>query len=244
MLFYIREKVEYTGAEKQKIQEEDTVDKNRHQTSETFRLSALLALSGGFQDAYTYNVRDGVFSNAQTGNVVLMSQNLMMGQWKNALHYLFPVVTFALGVLVAEGIHWRYQESKRFHWRQIVVALEIAVLLLAGFIPESLNMAATMLVSFSCAMQVQTFRKVHGYGYASTMCIGNLRSGTESLAIYFRERQAGALKKALHYYGIIFVFAVGAGLGGIVSVSVGLPAIWVSPVLLTAAFLLMNREKM
>ena len=76
------------------------------------------------------------------------------------------------------------------------------------------------------------------------MCIGNLRSGTESLAIYFRERQAGALKKALHYYGIIFVFAVGAGLGGIVSVSVGLPAIWVSPVLLTAAFLLMNREKM
>ena len=162
MLFYIREKVEYTGAEKQKIQEEDTVDKNRHQTSETFRLSALLALSGGFQDAYTYNVRDGVFSNAQTGNVVLMSQNLMMGQWRNALHYLFPVVTFALGVLVAEGIHWRYQESKRFHWRQIVVALEIAVLLLAGFIPESLNMAATMLVSFSCAMQVQTFRKVHG----------------------------------------------------------------------------------
>ena len=63
------------------------MDKIRHQTSETFRLSALLALSGGFQDAYTYNVRDGVFSNAQTGNVVLMSQNLMMGQWGKALHY-------------------------------------------------------------------------------------------------------------------------------------------------------------
>ena len=36
------------------------------QTSETFLLSAVLALSGGFQDAYTYNVRDEVFSNAQT----------------------------------------------------------------------------------------------------------------------------------------------------------------------------------
>ena len=36
------------------------------QTSETFLLSAILALSGGFQDAYTYNVRDKVFSNAQT----------------------------------------------------------------------------------------------------------------------------------------------------------------------------------
>ena len=56
------------------------------QTSETFLLSAVLALSGGFQDAYTYNVRDEVFSNAQTGNIVLMSQHLMEGDWMTALH--------------------------------------------------------------------------------------------------------------------------------------------------------------
>ena len=63
--------------------------KNRElrQTSETFLLSAILALSGGFQDAYTYNARDEVFSNAQTGNVVLMSQHLMMGDFKIALRY-------------------------------------------------------------------------------------------------------------------------------------------------------------
>ena len=49
--------------------------KQKMQTSETFLLSAILAVSGGFQDAYTYNVRGEVFSNAQTGNVVLMSQH-------------------------------------------------------------------------------------------------------------------------------------------------------------------------
>ncbi|MDY5665615.1 MAG: YoaK family protein, partial [Blautia sp.] len=47
------------------------------QMSEAFINSVFLALSGGFQDAYTYNTRDGVFSNAQTGNVVLMSQHFM-----------------------------------------------------------------------------------------------------------------------------------------------------------------------
>ena len=47
------------------------------QTSESFRLSAILAFSGGFQDAYAYNMRDHVFANAQTGNVVLMSQNFI-----------------------------------------------------------------------------------------------------------------------------------------------------------------------
>ena len=45
------------------------------QMSEAFITCVFLALSGGFQDAYTYFVRDGVFSNAQTGNVVLMSQS-------------------------------------------------------------------------------------------------------------------------------------------------------------------------
>ena len=39
--------------------------------------SEFLALSGGFQDAYTYNARNEVFCNAQTGNVVLMSQHFM-----------------------------------------------------------------------------------------------------------------------------------------------------------------------
>ena len=219
------------------------MEKIRHQTSETFRLSALLALSGGFQDAYTYNVRDRVFSNAQTGNVVLMSQHLMMGKWAEALHYLFPVIAFAMGVFVAERVQQKYKYRSCIHWRQIIVALEIAILFLVGFIPAQFNMAATMLVSFSCAMQVQTFRKVHGYGYASTMCIGNLRAGTESLAVYLRDKKPGALKKAVHYYGIILIFAVGAGLGGVMSLHIGLRAIWISPVLLTAACLLMNYEK-
>lgn len=161
------------------------------QTSETFLLSAILALSGGFQDAYTYNVRNGVFSNAQTGNVVLMSQHLMEGNWMRALHYLFPVLAFAFGVLVAERIGHTYKNARKIHWRQIVVLIEILILLAVGFMPQKFNMAATMLVSFACAMQVQTFRKVNGYGYASTMCIGNLRSGTESLSVYIREPPGG-----------------------------------------------------
>ena len=180
-------------------------NKLKKQTSETFRLSAILAISGGFQDAYTYNVRDEVFSNAQTGNVVLMSQNFMSGEWIRGLHYLFPIIAFALGVFVAERIQKRLKYVKKIHWRQIIVLMELAILFVVGLIPDSYNMAATMLVSFACSMQVQTFRKVNGYGYASTMCIGNLRSGTESLSIYMREKKPEILKKALHYYGITII---------------------------------------
>lgn len=218
------------------------IEKSKIQTLETFVLSAILAMSGGFQDAYTYNVRKEVFSNAQTGNIVLMSQHIMMGELMKGLSYLFPVVAFALGVLVAERIGHRYKGAKRIHWRQIIVAIEIVILFAVGFIPERYDMLATMLVSFSCSMQVQAFRKVNGYGYASTMCIGNLRSGTESLSIYLREKQHGALKKAAHYYGIIFIFAIGAGIGGICSLHIGIRAIWISSILLAIVCAMMIKE--
>ena len=168
------------------------------QMSEAFINSIFLAMSGGFQDAYTYFTRDKVFSNAQTGNVVLMSQHFMMGEWKDGLKYLLPLLAFAFGVLAAERIQAQFRFARRLHWRQGILLLEIAILLIVGFLPQTLNMTATILVSFSCAMQVQAFRKVDGYSYASTMCIGNLRSGTASLSMYFRERRPEFLKQALY----------------------------------------------
>ena len=44
------------------------------QMSESFPTAAFLSISGGLQDAYTYVFRGKVFANAQTGNIVLLSQ--------------------------------------------------------------------------------------------------------------------------------------------------------------------------
>ena len=213
--------------------------KQKMQTSETFLLSAILAVSGGFQDAYTYNVRGEVFSNAQTGNVVLMSQHFLMGDWYKALHYLFPIVAFAFGVLVAEQIGHKYKYAKHIHWRQIIVVIEMTLLFVVGFIPAKYNMAANMIVSFACSMQVQTFRKVNGYAFASTMCIGNIRSGMESLCIYGKTKDKEKLYKAGHYLGIIGMFAVGAAVGGHLILLLHERTIWVSCGLLFVGFLLM-----
>lgn len=212
------------------------------QTSESFRLSALLSISGGLQDAYTYNIRGKVFANAQTGNVVLMSQNFMSGDFRRGLYYLCPLVAFSLGVFVTERIEHTFKENKGIHWRQMVLAVEMVALAVVGFLPQELNLLANALVSFSCAMQVQAFRKVHGYGYASTMCIGNLRSGTESLSQYLRTRDRVALRKALHFFGIILIFAIGAGLGGILSGVLGIRTIWISVAILLAVTLMMTKE--
>ena len=212
------------------------------QTSESFRLSAILSFSGGLQDAYTYNVRGNVFANAQTGNVVLMSQNLMMGNWNSGIRYMLPLISFAAGVFITEQVEYRYKSSSSVHWRQIILLIEIMLLGIVGLMPTGMNTAANMLVSFTCAMQVQAFRKVHGYGYASTMCIGNLRSGTESLSQFLRNRNQASLNKALHFFGIILIFAIGAGAGGIMSNILYVRTIWVSTFLLAAVTVMMIKE--
>lgn len=199
--------------------------------------------SGGLQDAYTYNVRDKVFANAQTGNVVLMSQNFMQGNYMQGLHYMCPLLSFALGIFVAERIENRYKNMEKIHWRQIILLIEMLALIIVGFLPAEMNMIANILVSFSCAMQVQTFRKVHGYGYASTMCIGNLRSGTESLSQYLRNKNKDSLYKALHFFGIILIFAIGAGIGGVLSGTLGLKTIWISVAIMLVVTIMMSREE-
>ena len=155
--------------------------RKKGQMSESAAVVAVLCISGGFQDAYTYNCRDEVFANAQTGNMVLMGQNFAMGNWRLGVRYLLPVAAFAVGIYGAEKIRRRFSRSEAIHWRQIVVLLEAVLLFAAGFFPQQINLFANMLVSFVCAMQVQSFRKLNGNAYATTMCIGNLRADRKSV---------------------------------------------------------------
>ena len=213
------------------------------QTSESFLLSALLSFSGGLQDAYTFNLRDNVFANAQTGNVVLMSQNFMTGKYMTGLRYICPLIAFVLGIFIADVVENKYKHSKKLHWRQMILVMEMISLSIVGMIPFSMNMVANMIVSFSCAMQVQTFRTVRGYGYASTMCIGNLRSGTESFSKFLRLRDRKDFVDSLYYFGIILIFAVGAGLGGVLSARWGFKTIFISCVILLIANLTMIEKR-
>ena len=127
--------------------------------SEAFLTVAFLSLSGGLQDAYTYILRGHVFANAQTGNIVLLAQAVMNREPERIFSYLMPLAFFAAGIAAAEWV--RLRES-RLHWRQWVLLAEILILFSVGFMPETINPLANGLVSFSCAMQVQAFRKILG----------------------------------------------------------------------------------
>lgn len=202
-----------------------------------YGVSLALATVGGFLEAYTYVTRDGVFANAQTGNIARMGLNLAQGNILLTLRYLIPVIAFMAGVTLSLQLRRLRQD-----WERIILLLEIALLFLVGLIPTgSLNMLATVTVSFVCALQVESFRKFGENAFASTMCTGNLRIATEHLNRYFADKSRTELNTALQYYGIDLVFACAVLVGYWVTSTFGVRAVWF-PILIPAALLILLRR--
>jgi uncharacterized membrane protein YoaK (UPF0700 family) len=211
------------------------------QRSESISVGALLALVGGFLDAYTYFSRGGVFANAQTGNMVLLGLRLSEGHWNEAMYFLLPIIAFAAGVLLAELVQSFMKTCKIVHWRQIIIGLEALLLFGIGFVSDGpLNPYVNITVSFVCALQVESFRTLHGLAYATTMCTGNLRSGTELLFRYLKDKNRALLTASLKYYSIILFFIGGAIVGMFATRSLGERAVWLPCALLMLILILLH----
>ncbi len=211
---------------------------NSKQMSESILCGILLALSGGSMDAYSYLFRDKVFANAQTGNMLLFGVNMAEGNFAIALKYLCPILVFTIGIILADCIRYHISND-RIHWRQLVVGLEAAALLCVAFIPTVYNPLANAIISLACGMQVEAFRKIEGNSIATTMCIGNLRSGTSNLDNFILTKDGKYIKRAALYYGIIATFILGAIIESILIKWVGSLAIIASSFLLLVTLLLM-----
>lgn len=207
------------------------------QISESIEMGVIMALAGGFMDAYSYIGRGGVFANAQTGNMLLAAVNLSSADPSSSLRHLFPVIAFALGIMMADLVHERFVSV--LHWRQETVLVEAAILFVVSCLPESQNLLANCLTSLACGMQVESFRKIHGHGIATTMCIGNLRSALQNVDDFIITHNRGFLFNGLLYFGVIAMFMTGAVLGNACIGWFGLRAIAVASILLALAFSVM-----
>ena len=206
------------------------------QMSESIKLGVILAIAGGFMDAYSYMCRGKVFANAQTGNILLLGINISERNWHMAL---VPVLAFAIGIALADLVKIRTKNLTLLHWRQISVFCEAVILLSVSFIPQDFNLVANALTSLACGIQVESFRKIHGNGIATTMCIGNLRSATQHMCSYANTKDKEYIKKGLLYYGIIFFFVIGAVIGNACVEMFAEKALLIASAILAVAFVMM-----
>lgn len=213
-------------------------EKMKGQISDSIPCGIILALSGGCMDAYSYIFRGHVFANAQTGNILLFGVSFANREYSTALKYLWPVIAFMTGIIISDLVSNNKVLSK-IHWRQIAVIIEIIALTIVSFLNNQYDSIVNTMISFACGIQVESFRKIHGNAIATTMCIGNLRSGTNNMNQFFITHNMKYLKKAFLYFGIIISFVIGAIIESILIKNVGQYAILFSSFLLAIALLIM-----
>ncbi|MGX1320050.1 uncharacterized membrane protein YoaK (UPF0700 family) [Bradyrhizobium sp. USDA 377] len=189
-------------------------------------VAALLTMSGGFLDAFTWLSLGGVFASSQTGNVVFLGIDALSGQWQRAAHHLLPIIVFLLGAWVAI----RIQAPLRCLVAQIVCLA--AVMLLLHRIPDPL---AILGISFGVALQSASFRRVERWSYLSVTVTGNmLRAIDEFVSTTDRDAPHGGGAMLV----LCLMFLCGAAIGGFATTRLGAASLAV-PIALSSCALLM-----
>ena len=159
-------------------------------TCEKYYIFELLTVAGGMMGLYTYNLRGGVFSNAQTGNVVKMAAAFGSGNFGECLYYFIPFIAYILGTILSEILPEKVKQTHFIRWDTLLVGVEILVLLLIGFMPFTWpDQIAQVVICFLCAMQFNTFRQAEGVPMATTFVTNHVRQIGVSIARIIKKRE-------------------------------------------------------
>lgn len=211
---------------------------------ESLGLALLLAVVGGFLDAYTFIGRGGIFANAQTGNIVLLGIYASKGEWQQVIRVILPISAFILGVLASEMIKHLDTRGRIRGWAEGVLMLEILVLFVVGFLPQTVpNIIVTVTIAFIASVQVSSFRKMVDSPYSSTMCTGNLRYASRAMFLFVTQRSEAEGRKAGRYFMVIGMFLAGAVAGGILTELFPVRSVWAAVLILIVCLILLAAQR-
>lgn len=187
---------------------------------------------GGFLGAYTYNLRGGVFCNAQTANFVLLAMEIGKGHWSGAAYLLIPISAYFLGAVISEAIPLSVRKTGFVRWDTLLVGVEIIVTFLLGFLPESAPHQITQIaVNFICSMQYNTFRQAEGTPMATTFATNHIRQVGVGLAKeiqHFRKKDKKHREKWGKHCMMVVYFLLGVVFGTVACNIYSGKAIWIT----------------
>jgi uncharacterized membrane protein YoaK (UPF0700 family) len=210
-------------------------------STESTLLGILLALVGGFLDAYTFIGRGGVFANAQTGNIVLVGINAFERNWHETIIHILPIIAFTVGVIAYQIIKNTSSILFISKSEHAVLVFEIIILFIIGLLPKTISdNFVNITISFVTSLQYCSFKKLTNYPYATTMCTGNLRSASEAAYIAFTKKDHESATKSIRYFIVIFSFLLGTFFGGLLTFFIGNKSIWSVDILLILSLVLLK----
>lgn len=202
---------------------------------ESLPVGILLAMAGGFLDAYTYLFHGEVFASMQSGNVILLGINLSTGNVAQAMHYVPPITLFLIGIMVTNYLQHHFPTGGWIVWQNAALIFEAIGIFILGFFAQSLpNVMVDAGLSFFAAIQYAAYRKLAGMPYATTMTTGNLRSLADYLYLRHFKKDTTVTPKIISIALIIGGFFLGALFSSLLGTIMFHRTIWLVSVILIA----------
>ena len=210
------------------------------------RVYYLLILVSGFWGVFTYLLRGNVFCNAQSGNVILLGLAIGAGNRDQAIHYLIPISAYIAGAFISEILPNPVKHRLRIRWDTLLIGVEIIVVLLLGFIPDSFPVQISQIaINFIASMQYNTFRQAQGTPMATTFATNHIRQIGVGLAkeiLHWNKEDKGhRIRLSKHFFMFLYFF-LGAVSGAVSCHLLGGQAIWLTAIPLIYLFGLMIRD--
>ncbi len=211
---------------------------NKYLACEHKMIFALLMISAGMMGGYTYTVRGGVFCNAQTANVVLMSIAFGQRRFSDGIYFLIPIFAYMFGAFISEALPSPVKKLGFLRWDTYLVIFETFILFIIGFIPQSAPHQITqVIINFIASMQYNTFRRAEGVPMATTFCTNHIRQVGVAAAKVLRKKDREALLRGLTHLGMICCFFAGGTAVAVISNYIPEKSIWLAviPMLIVLA---------
>lgn len=203
------------------------MEEKKFMINERHYVFLLLVLVGGFFGAYTYNVRGGIFCNAQTANIVLLAMAIGVFEWQKVLYLIIPISAYFLGSILSEIMNKKMNDKHTFRWSTIFIAVEIIAVIILGLLPSSIpHQISQVTLNFICSMQFATFRKDEGVAMATTFVTNHIRETGRNFVDYVIEKDNKYKEKASRHGMMILMFIIGGIISTMLCTYVSIRAIW------------------
>ncbi|ORN10222.1 YoaK family protein [Lentilactobacillus parabuchneri] len=176
---------------------------------------ALLVMTAGVLDSYTYIQDGGVFAGLQTGNLILTGLRIGRGDYGSIVQALVSLVMFAVGVAIIRVVQYHYPSERAVTRKRLTLSFEIVIFVVVSVIAGHVSILLTTgLLALAAASQLQEFRRLKNAPFTPLIMTGNVRTLSESLLDFVAQGDMQALKKAGDIATLIGAFFVGALLNG------------------------------
>lgn len=193
-----------------------------------------MSFAGGIFAIYALLEHSNVFGSAETGNMILLVNDLLQWDLFHITIRFVSLIVYALGITFTLWMAKYHPELQK----KVCIVIDGSAALILGFLPENIPpVVALYPVAFAMSIQWCTFRGVRENPSATTFSTGNFRQVVTLIFNCITEKKREDLFRILFY--IITMLSFHAGVAVIYIVWPHLPhqCIWIVFIPLALAML-------